>query len=41
MIGEILRRFETIEMTGDPVWLSAGPAINVGVAVQSLPVRMG
>ena len=40
MIGEILRRFESIEITGDPVWLSAGPAINVGVAVQSLPVRL-
>ena len=40
MIGELLRRFESIEITGDPVWLSAGPAINVGVAVQSLPVRL-
>jgi cytochrome P450 len=40
MIGEILRRFGTIEVTGDPVWLSAGPAINVGVAVQSLPVLL-
>ena len=40
MIGELLRRFETIEITGDPVWLSSGPAINVGVAVQSLPVRL-
>ena len=40
MMGELLRRFETIEITGDPVWLSSGPAINVGVAVQSLPVRL-
>ena len=40
MIGELLRRFETIEITGEPVWLSSGPAINVGVAVQSLPVRL-
>jgi cytochrome P450 len=40
MIGEILRRFDHIEITGEPVWLSAGPAINVGVAVQSLPVRL-
>ena len=40
MIGEILRRFERIEITGEPVWLSAGPAVNVGVAVQSLPVRL-
>jgi cytochrome P450 len=40
MMGELLRRFENIEITGDPVWLSSGPAINVGVAVQSLPVRL-
>jgi cytochrome P450 len=40
MMGELLRRFENIEIIGDPVWLSSGPAINVGVAVQSLPVRL-
>jgi cytochrome P450 len=40
MLGELLRRFETIEITGEPVWISSGPAINVGVAVQSLPVRL-
>ena len=40
MMGELLRRFDTIEITGAPVWLSSGPAINVGVAVQSLPVRL-
>ena len=40
MIGELLRRFESIEITGDPVWLSSGAAINVGVAVQSLPVHL-
>jgi cytochrome P450 len=40
MIGELLRRFDVIEITGEPSWVSAGPAINVGVAVQSLPIRV-
>jgi len=40
MIGALLRRFDTIEITGAPVWMSAGPAATVGVAVQSLPVRL-
>lgn len=40
MIGALLRRFETIEITSEPVWMSAGPAAAVGVAVQSLPVRL-
>ena len=40
MVGELLRRFEHIEITGEPVWLSAGPAVNVGVGVQSLPIRL-
>jgi cytochrome P450 len=41
MIGALLRRFEVIEIIGEPVWMSAGPAAAVGVAVQSLPVRLG
>ena len=36
MIGALLRRFAAIEIIGDPVWMSAGPAATVGVAVQSL-----
>ncbi len=41
MIGALLRRFDHIEITGEPMWMSAGPAVNaVGVAVQSLPVRL-
>jgi cytochrome P450 len=41
MIGALLRRFEVIEIIGEPVWMCAGPAAAVGVAVQSLPVRLG
>jgi len=40
LIGAILRRFSTIEITGAPTWMSAGPAATVGVAIQSLPVRL-
>ena len=40
MIGSLLRRFTTIEITGKPTWMSAGPAATVGVAIQSLPVRL-
>jgi cytochrome P450 len=40
MIGALLRRFDLIEITGEPMWMSAGPAAAVGVAVQSLPVRL-
>jgi hypothetical protein len=40
MIGELVRRFEVIEVTGSPVWLSAGPVAEIGVHVQSLPVRL-
>jgi hypothetical protein len=40
MIGALLRRFDVIEITGEPTWMSAGPAAIVGVAVQSLPVRL-
>jgi cytochrome P450 len=38
MIGALLRRFDLIEITGEPMWMSAAAA--VGVAVQSLPVRL-
>jgi cytochrome P450 len=40
MVGALLRRFNVIEIVGEPVWMSAGPAAAVGVAVQSLPVRL-
>src|SRR6476469_5013219 len=40
MIGALLRRFDLIEITDEPKWMSAGPAAAVGVAVQSLPVRL-
>jgi len=40
MIGALLRRFAAIEITSEPVWMSAGPSAAVGVAVQSLPVRL-
>ena len=40
MIGALARRFTDIEITGEPAWMSAGPAATVGVAVQSLPVRL-
>lgn len=40
MIGSLLRRFTTIEVTGEPTWMSAGPAATVGEAIQSLPVRL-
>ena len=36
MIGALLRRFDVIEITGEPMWMSAGPS----AAVQSLPVRL-
>jgi cytochrome P450 len=39
MIGMLVQRFD-IERTGDPVWLSAGPVHNVGVSIDSLPVRL-
>ena len=40
MLGALVRRFGVIEITGEPSWMSAGPAATVGVAVQSLPVRL-
>jgi cytochrome P450 len=40
MIGAMVRRFDVIEITGKPSWVSAGPANIVGVNVDSLPVRL-
>ncbi|MBH0775526.1 cytochrome P450 [Nocardia bovistercoris] len=39
LVSAILRRFATIEVTGEPTWLNVGPLNNVGVAMQSLPLR--
>lgn len=39
MTAMLVDRFD-IEKTGDPVWLNAGAAHNVGVSVDSLPVRL-
>jgi cytochrome P450 len=41
MIGEIARRFPSIAIVDEPTWISTGPVNNVGVAVKSLPVRLG
>ena len=35
----VLRRFD-VELAGDPVWAGAGPVHNVGVSIDSLPVRL-
>jgi cytochrome P450 len=40
LIGALLDRFPTIEITGDAVWSGAGPEVNVGVSVTHLPVRV-
>jgi cytochrome P450 len=40
MIGSLLSRFTEIEIVGDPVWSGAGPAHNVGVSIDELPVRV-
>ena len=39
MIGMLVERFD-VEATGDPVWLNAGAAHNVGVSIDSLAVRL-
>jgi hypothetical protein len=41
LIGALLRRFDLIEITDEPKWMSAGPAAAVGVAVRTLPLRLG
>ena len=40
MIGALLERFGTIEVTGAPEWAGTGPAHNVGVSIDRLPVRV-
>ncbi len=40
MTQALLRRFDDIELTGPPVWGGAGAAVNVGVALNELPVRL-
>ena len=39
MIGMLVERFD-VEATGDPVWLNAGAAHNVGVSIDSLGIRL-
>ncbi len=39
MIGMLAEGYD-VERTGDPVWLNAGPVHNVGVSIDSLPVRL-
>jgi cytochrome P450 len=39
MIGMLAAGYD-VERTGDPVWLNAGPVHNVGVSIDSLPVRL-
>jgi len=41
MLGALVRRFPQLEVVGEPRWSGAGPAHNVGVALDSLPVRLG
>jgi cytochrome P450 len=36
---ELLARFATIEVTGEPTWMVAGPDQSVGVSIDTLPVR--
>ncbi len=40
LIGALVDRFATIEITGEAVWSGAGPEVNVGVSVAHLPVRV-
>jgi cytochrome P450 len=40
MMRALLTRFSGIELTGPPVWGGAGAAVNVGVALNELPVRL-
>lgn len=40
IIGALLDRFHTIEITGDATWSGVGPEVNVGVSVSHLPVRV-
>jgi len=40
MLGSLSRRFDRIEMAGDPQWIGAGPVHNVGVSLLHLPIRL-
>jgi cytochrome P450 len=40
MMKALLARFARIELTGPPVWGGAGAAVNVGVCLNQLPVRL-
>jgi cytochrome P450 len=41
MLGELVRRFPSMEILGEPSWLGVGPANTVGATVNALPVRLG
>ncbi len=40
MIRALITRFESVELTGPPVWGGGGAAVNVGVCLNQLPVRL-
>jgi cytochrome P450 len=40
MIRALITRFASIELTGPPVWGGGGAAVNVGVCLNELPVRL-
>jgi cytochrome P450 len=40
MLGSLSRRFDRVEMAGDPQWIGAGPVHNVGVSLLRLPIRL-
>jgi cytochrome P450 len=40
MTRALVRRFPGIELAGPPVWGGAGAAVNVGVALNEVPVRL-
>ena len=40
LTAALLERFARIEITDEPVWSGVGPAVNVGVSVSHLPVRV-
>jgi cytochrome P450 len=40
MLAALVERFSLLEVVGEARWAGAGPAHNVGVSVESLPVRL-
>lgn len=40
MIGQLVQRFRRIDITGELRWCGAGPAHNVGVSLDRMPVRL-